>query len=275
MIDTPIDLLALPAPELIEPLDYEQILRELIEDFRRRNPDYSQILESDPVVKVLEVAASREVILRGRVNDAYRGTLLAFAAGADLDHLAAFYGVRRMTEESDARLRQRTTLRSQGSSTAGGASWYRYHALSVSTEIVDAAISSPSPGLVQMHLLGRRPSGIPTVLLQRVRKHLNGDAVRVVSDLLQIDEAERVPIVVVARLRLVSDSLLTTTALREALQDAFDGQRALGRGISRSWISAQLHLPGVVSVELSYPPTDVVVGPDQVAQLLSVHLRLH
>jgi phage-related baseplate assembly protein len=86
---TTIDFSSIPAPIIIEELDYEAILEEMIADLQARDPSYTEILESDPGVKILEVAAARELTLRQRVNDALRATLLRFAIGADMDNLAA------------------------------------------------------------------------------------------------------------------------------------------------------------------------------------------
>ena len=54
------------------------------------------------------------MLLRNRINIAARGQLLAYAAGTDLDHLAAFYGVERLAGEGDERLRLRIQLRIKG-----------------------------------------------------------------------------------------------------------------------------------------------------------------
>lgn len=87
-----IDLSKLPAPQLIEELDYEVILAKMKDKMRELLPEWtSSELESDPANKVLEVAAYREMFLRQRVNEAARSVLLAFANDSDLDHLAAFY----------------------------------------------------------------------------------------------------------------------------------------------------------------------------------------
>lgn len=101
-----IDFAALPAPAVVEPLSFETILGEMLGDFQRRYPDYTALLASDPAMKLLEVAAYRELILRHRINEAAKGQLLAFATGSDLDHLAAFYGVARLPGERDERPRQ-------------------------------------------------------------------------------------------------------------------------------------------------------------------------
>lgn len=92
-----IDLSKLPAPQLIEELDYEVILQEMRKKLRELLPEWTGYeLESDPANKVLEVAAYREMLLRQRVNEAARGVLIAFAQGSDLDHLAAFYPEKRL-----------------------------------------------------------------------------------------------------------------------------------------------------------------------------------
>lgn len=143
----------LPEPELIEELNFETIFRQLMEDFLDRHPDYTALLESDPAVKLLQVFAYRELILRQRVNDAFKATLLAFAAGGDLDHLAAFYGVNRQDPETDAQLRERTIERIKGSSTAGGAAWYRYQTLTADNRVADALVTSPDAGQVRIAIL--------------------------------------------------------------------------------------------------------------------------
>jgi phage-related baseplate assembly protein len=81
-----IDLSQLPAPEVVEPLDFEVIYQDLLATFRAlMGEGWTAPLESDPVVKLLELAAYREVQLRARINDAARAVLLAYAVGADLE----------------------------------------------------------------------------------------------------------------------------------------------------------------------------------------------
>ena len=143
----------LPEPELIEALNFETIFRQLMEDFLDRHPDYTALLESDPAVKLMQVFAYRELVLRQRVNDAFKATLLAFAQGGDLDQLAAFYGVNRLDLEADAQFRDRTIERIKGSSTAGGAAWYRFQALTADNRVGDALVTSPDAGQVRIAIL--------------------------------------------------------------------------------------------------------------------------
>lgn len=109
-----VDLSSLPAPQVVEPLDFETVLAALKADFEARHPDYTATLESDPAMKLLEVAAYREVIVRQRVNDAAKAVMLAFATGSDLDHLGALVPVARNAGETDASYRGRIQLAPRG-----------------------------------------------------------------------------------------------------------------------------------------------------------------
>ena len=116
---TPIDLSKLPAPDVIETLDFETLLTNYINDFVARNPNYATLLESDPAIILMQVVAYREMLLRARINEAAKANMLAYATKGDLDNLAAFFGVERLEDETDERLRKRTQLALEGFSTAG------------------------------------------------------------------------------------------------------------------------------------------------------------
>jgi phage-related baseplate assembly protein len=65
-----IDLSSLPAPGVIEELDFEVILRAMRDDLVARFPPIAPVidLQSEPARKLLEVCAYRELLLRQRVN---------------------------------------------------------------------------------------------------------------------------------------------------------------------------------------------------------------
>lgn len=90
-----IDLSQLPAPDVVETLDFETILAERKATLVSLYPEEQQdavartlALESEPLVKYLEENAYREVIWRQRVNDAAKGCTLAYASNNDLDVMA-------------------------------------------------------------------------------------------------------------------------------------------------------------------------------------------
>ncbi|NEM19216.1 baseplate assembly protein, partial [Escherichia coli] len=77
---TPINLAQLPDPTVVEQLDYESILIErkayaisLWPEDKREEVAATLALESEPLTKLLQENAYRELILRQRVNEAALG----------------------------------------------------------------------------------------------------------------------------------------------------------------------------------------------------------
>lgn len=263
------ELATLPAPNVIEVLNFDDIFVSLLADFQRRYPEYTALLESDPAIKLLEVAAYRELLLRNRINEAARGQMLAFAAGTDLDHLGAFYGVNRLVGEGDGALRHRIQVRIMGFSCAGGADWYRYYALTASPEIADVAVTSPKPGHVRISVLSRLNEGIASEeLLQTVKNIVLRDDVRVLTDTVHILAAEIIPITVTARIWLLPDTVAQILdELPTVLAGAFATTAALGWDCTLSWLTSQLHVSGVHRVELMTPENSITIQPWQAARL--------
>ena len=99
----PIDLSQLPAPQIVEQIDFEVILAERKAYAINLWPVEQQAeiaarleLESEPLTKLLEENAYRETIWRQRVNEGSVANMLALAQGADLENLAANYNVERL-----------------------------------------------------------------------------------------------------------------------------------------------------------------------------------
>lgn len=159
-----IDLSSLQKPQVIEELSYEAILAALKADFLERNEDYdAAFLESDPAMKLLETAAHRELLIRQRENDKARSIMLAFAAGNNLDHIAANYSVERRllspgdpealppiepVYEDDASLRRRVQLAPEALSVAGPRGSYIFNALSAGEIPTDIQVETGVPGIV-------------------------------------------------------------------------------------------------------------------------------
>ncbi|WP_440029814.1 baseplate assembly protein [Chromobacterium amazonense] len=161
-----IDLTRLPAPAIIEPLDYETLLAEykaqllaLAPAELRDSLAAALQLESESLTLLLELAAYRELLQRQRINEAAKASLLAYATGTDLDNRAADYGVQRLliqpanpdanppTEavwENDERLRYRAQMALEGLSVAGSRGAYEFHALRASGDIAGVFIDSPT-----------------------------------------------------------------------------------------------------------------------------------
>jgi phage-related baseplate assembly protein len=114
-----IDLSQLPPPNVIEAVTYAQVLTAMKADLLALIPTYDVENEADPAVKILEIAAYREYLLRERINNAARGLMLAYATGSDLDHLRSNLRLTRFIGETDSEFRSRIQLAPDGYSVAG------------------------------------------------------------------------------------------------------------------------------------------------------------
>lgn len=277
---TPLDLARLPLPDAVEALDYESILAELKADLATRSPELAGVLslESDPLTKLLEVVAFRELLLRARVNDAVRAVHLATAGGADLDGLAALFGVARLVVapadpgavppvaaefEADADLRKRAQMALEGFSTAGPAGAYEFHARSADARISDVAVSSINPGEVRIIVLSREGDGTASIeLLDRVTNALTDERVRPLCDSVNVLAASIIRFDVIATLAPETgpgvDAIMAMAV--EALNDYVARSRLIGRVVRRSGILAALHRPGIEAVTLTSPAADVDPG---------------
>lgn len=155
-----IDLSGLPAPNVIEEIDYETLFKEYLSYFLSKDPGYDAMLESDPSITILQTLAYREMLLRSRINEASKANMLAYARGSDLDNLSAFYGVERLINEDDNRLRIRTQLALEGFSTAGPIGAYIFHSMSATPRVKSVNVESPEPGEVLITILGNEENGI-------------------------------------------------------------------------------------------------------------------
>lgn len=285
-----IDLSQLPAPDVVEALDYETLLAERKATLISLYPAEQQAaitrtlaLESEPLVKLLQENAYRELILRQRINEAAKANMVAWATGADLDQLGANNGVTRLTlraadnstlpptaavMESDDNFRMRIAAAFEGLSVAGPSGAYEYHAKSADGRIADVSATSPAPAEVVITVLSREGDGTaPADLLTIVANVLNDEDVRPVADRVRVQAAAIVSYRVDATLFLYpGPEAEPIRAAAEAKLLAFiNAQSRLGRDIRQSALYAALHVEGVQRVELAQPTADVVLDKTQAA----------
>ncbi|PVX31629.1 baseplate assembly protein [Sphingomonas pokkalii] len=276
---TAVDLSRLPAPTVIEPLSFEDIYAEMLSSLQALVPGFDATVESDPAVMLLQVCAYRELMLRGRVNDAAKAVMPAFATGTDLDHLAALMSVARLqlspgapandippTYEEDTALRARLVLAPEGFSVAGPEGAYIFHARSADGDVLDASATSPAPGRVLVTVLSRAGDGTASpALLAKVAAHVSDETVRPLTDAVTVQSATIVPYQIVATLTTFSgpdDGIVLAEAQRRV--EAYrDRQHRLGMDITRSGIIAALHAEGVQNVALSFPAADIAIDRTQ------------
>ena len=263
---TPIDLSKLPAPDVIETLDFENLLTDYINDFVARNPNYATLLESDPAIILMQVVAYREMLLRARINEAAKANMLAYATKGDLDNLAAFFGVERLIDETDERLRKRTQLALEGFSTAGPVGAYIFHSLSASNEVKSVSVKSPNPCEVLVTILSNIGDGtVAQELIDSVLAKLNEDNIRPLTDLVSVQGAEIINYQVEAVITVYSgpSSAVVETEANDALQKFISDRHEIGRVIAISGIYDALHVDGVKKVELISPLADVETTNEQ------------
>lgn len=272
---TAVDLSRLPPPSVVEPLSYEQIYADMLARLKALVPTFEATVESDPAVKLLQVAAYREFLLRARVNDAARAVMPAFAIGADLDQLAALVGIARKlldagdaergvpaAWESDDEFRRRLVLAPEGYSVAGPAGAYIFHALSADADVLDASATSPTPGQVLVTVLSRQGDGTaPAALINAVAAYLSADTRRPLTDLVQVRSATIVPYDIAATVTTYGgpDPAIVLKEARARLDAYVARCHRIGLDVTRSGIFGALHVEGVHNVTLARPANDVVI----------------
>lgn len=273
---TAIDLSQLTPPEAIAPVDYETTLSELLTTLRTYSPDYDNLLESDPAYAVTEVIAYLDTLIAIRYNDKVKAMLLAYATGANLDHIAAtYYGLTRPvitpadpeavppTEAvlmSDAEFRALCQLAPEGYSVAGPAGAYKFHALQADSSIKDVGVSRPVAGRVQVNLLSRDGDGTANATqIANVTAALNDEMIRPLNDAVVVQSATVTPYAINVKLYLpegpspavvAEEAEKEVTALAASLHKVFTE-------VPVSAITAAAHVAGVQRVEVISPASDL------------------
>lgn len=298
-MSTMIDLSTVAAPTVVEPLDFEAVLGQLKARMLEQLPDLAAVLEleSEPLVKLMQLMAYREVLLRQRINEAARALMLAYAVGSDLDQMGANYGIARLPGETDERLRARVQAAYNRLAAAGPAEAYRQHALGVSADIRDVDVFSEAPGRVTVSVLAPQlvaedqataadaaaglalfgpatqpgkvyivqPGGGP--LLLQVLAALNAEHVRPLTDHVVVRAPRVIPYTVEAVIEIKPgpDPAQVLARRRAELAAYTRARQAQGEPVTRAGIVAALMEPAVRDVRLAAPLDTVAAGRGEIA----------
>ncbi len=289
---TAVDLSPLPAPAVVELLSYESILAECVA-WMRANSDgtgYDAYLESDPGMKVIEVYAYRELLVRQRINDAARSVMLAYAKGSDLDQIGANVGLTRFTiqeadpttvpptpkiMEGDEDFMSRIQLAPEGYTTAGSEGSYIFHAKNADGQVKDVQPVSPTPGAVVVYILGRSGNGTAgEALLSKVRAALNAKDVRPMTDKVTVLSANIVPYTIDAELSIYDgpDPEVVLANSIAAMKAYADKQQKIGYDVTLSGIYAALHSAGVQKVTLNQPTEDLIIDQGEASFMTAINV---
>ena len=285
---TTVDLSRLPAPAIVELLDLETIRAAMIADLQASGIAFDALVPSDPAIKLIDVVAYRELLLRQAFQDAALQLLVAYARGANLDALAALLGIARLeiapadaltgalpVMEDDDSLRQRVVLAPEQFAAAGPELAYVSRAKGASGDVLDASATSPAPGDVLVTVLSRVGDGTAApALLAAVTAVVTDRGVRPIGDAVTVASAALVPVTVRAALTTFAgpDIAVVLAAARAGLDTYLATNRRLGRDLTISGLHAALTVAGVEGVALAEPAGDVVCGPTQAHSIVAIEL---
>ncbi len=290
---TAVDLSRLPAPDVIEQLDFDTIAADAVARFKAEMAAIGVPFdgrETDPATKLLQTFAYLAQLLRQRINDATRAVMPAYAVGADLDNIAALFGIMRLViipanpqlnlpavMESDTEFRRRMVLAPESYSVAGPHGAYLFHALTADSDVLDASADSPSPGTVLVTVLSRSGDGTASApLVARVQAYLSDDTRRPMTDLVMVQGAAIVDYAIDYDLTMFTGpdaGVVRAASLARVSALAAESHR-LGRDVTRAAIFAAAYVEGVQNVALNSPAVDIAISRAQAPWCTGVTARV-
>lgn len=293
MRTTPIDLSQLPAPDIVDELDYETILAEkkarLVSLYPKEQQDEIAAtleLESEPMVKLLQEGAYEKMLLLALMNEKARGILLAYAKRTTLEHIGALFDVDRLlispgdpdqgidpVYEDDNSLRERIQLAPRGFSVAGPDDAYVFHARAADGRVKAATAYSPSPCVMIVTILSREGDGTASQeLINIVDKAL--EKKRPQADEVIVQSAKIVPYAIRATLRFFNGpdrAVALAEAKKKTLQFAESMHRP-GSEVTKDGLYASMRVAGVQKVLLDTPAEGVPIAIDQAPYCTGIEL---
>ena len=271
---------ALPAPDVIETLDFETLLQARKDRLLELYPAVADVIdnEAEPLNILLQANAYREMVYRQRINDSILAMTLAYAEDADLDYIGndRFKLPRLIVIEADDtttppteavyetddeyRARLHRSLDTQ--SVAGPSGAYESLAISAHGNIGDAKATSPSDGVVEIAVVSRAADG-QTLLSERtaVRDACRDDSKRPITDNVVVVQSPVTLIDITATLHVgagASPEIVRTAA--EAAAAPLISERSIGSVLALSRLHALLHVANVLRVDLGDLTNDIDPG---------------
>ncbi|QSR15623.1 baseplate J/gp47 family protein [Novosphingobium sp. KA1] len=275
---TAVDLSRMSVPDIVEDLDFATILADCIAQMKVYMAESGLTFtgrNSDPATKLLQVFTYFAQLLRQRINDAVRAVMPAYAVGADLDNIAALFGIARLTitpadtdtgtaavMESDTEFRRRMVLAPEGYSVAGPEGAYVFHALSADSNVLDATAISFDPGHVIVTIMSRADDGAASqALVDAVFAYVSADTRRPLTDLVTVQSADIVRYGVDYDLATYSgpDAAVVLAASLASVEAYVAESHRLGRDVTRSALFRAAHVEGVQNVVLRTPAADIPI----------------
>jgi phage-related baseplate assembly protein len=189
-----LDLSQLQAPSVIKTLDWEAEIAQFVADLSTRLPEWVGVFEGDAFRKICQSWAYRLVLKDEEHNRDARSLLIAYATGADLDHLlATYHRTQRLPGEGDESFRSRGQLapeaRADFGLTPGG------YIFKIRTEfgkqLRDVRAIHRGEGRVEIRLLGTGETGaVTSELLVAVAKAFQPEDASASTDVVTVLPAQ-------------------------------------------------------------------------------------
>lgn len=285
-----IDLSGLPAPDVLIPIDYENMLAAIKADLISRDPSLTDALslESDPLTKLLESVAYLHMLKTNQVNQTAKAMLLAYATGTTLDHLASAVNVSRLLVkqgnpnavppmldiyESDEAFRRRIQLEPERAS-AGSEGAYMFWALSSDGDVRDISVVTATAGVVTVYVQSHSELVASDILKEKVRQAVDNPNRKPFTDQVRIASGQPFGFDVQAELTLYPgpDKDVVMATARAELDKYLEKVRYLGYDVTISGLHHALHQAGVQRVKLLAPLTDINLPKGKYANCTGVML---
>ncbi|MEO1575307.1 MAG: baseplate J/gp47 family protein [Pseudomonadota bacterium] len=285
-----VDLSQLPLPAVVEDLAHTVLLDRILQRFAEVWPEFeyagtddgATLIPGDPAVKVHDVTAYVELLLRQRINDAARALYRSTAVGTDLENLAANYLIRRvqLTEatndtaavfQSDAVVRERMGLAWEGMAAAGPRGAYHHHARLAAPDLKDVNAYKPFPDddgrrdHIDVVLLGPAGNGVVDAdTVSAVRTHLHFEDVKPLTDVVHVRSAtiHTYAVSVVLKVPGGPDPNVVKAEAEKAVAAYVASVHRIGATAYRQAIGAAATVGNVLTAEVSSPAADIDPGPD-------------
>lgn len=291
-----IDLSLLAPPDVVKQISFEEILKLRLEQFyqemRQDQPDFPDLLESDPAMKLAQVFAYGEMLIRQDANEQALAVLLAFAKDNDLDHKAAERNLQRRiispatdttpeVKESNESLRRRVQLAPEGQTTAGSEGSYIFHGLNADPRVKDIYPYAPldedenPTGICNIYVLSNEGTGEASEeLLNVVTAALNAKSVRPLTDRPIVYSASILNYSIQAEIFIDEgpDENIVLNSCYKAAEEYTQKTHSFNDGVSLSGIYQALHQPGVSRVNLISPAGNVDTSLGQVAYCTGINI---
>lgn len=285
MASNAIDLSQLPVPDVLETLSYEDIYAQmksaLVAGLPDNDPpiagiaDFDDSLDSDPAVKLLQIAAYFRMLDRQRVNDAAKALLLAYAQGADLTHLGALMDVARLDGEDDAPYLERIQLAPDSFSVAGPSGSYEFFARAADASVRDARAISPVAGQVLVSIMSSDGNGQADAdLVATVQTALDDATKRPLTDQVTVQSAEVIEYAIEATVYTYAgpDAELVIATAQDNVAAKADNLHRIGFDVPRTALTGAIHVAGVHSILLTSPAEDLIIDDTQVSYCTGITL---